>query len=94
MYVLKIVVSPFVLFLLVIVLSVLRYTDSDYPVSITASVSDFFLNFYIAFVYNFYLDTNRYFPNTLYSPGTQVSSTNKTDRHNITEILLKVSLTP
>ena len=26
------------------------------------------------------------------SPGTPVSSTNKTDRHNITEILLKVAL--
>jgi len=25
-------------------------------------------------------------------PGTPVSSTNKTDRHNITEILLKVAL--
>jgi hypothetical protein len=25
-------------------------------------------------------------------PGTLVSSTNKTDRHNITEILLKVAL--
>ena len=28
----------------------------------------------------------------LLSPGTPVSSTNKTDRHNITEILLKVAL--
>ena len=28
----------------------------------------------------------------LFSPGTPVSSTNKTDRHNITEILLKVAL--
>jgi hypothetical protein len=27
-----------------------------------------------------------------FSPGTSVSSTNKTDRHNITEILLKVPL--
>jgi hypothetical protein len=27
----------------------------------------------------------------LYSPGTAVSSTNKTDRHDITEKLLKVS---
>jgi hypothetical protein len=27
-----------------------------------------------------------------YSPGTPVSSTNKTERHNITEILLKVTL--
>jgi hypothetical protein len=27
-----------------------------------------------------------------YSPGTPVSSTNKTDRHDITEILLKVAL--
>jgi hypothetical protein len=26
-----------------------------------------------------------------FSPGTSVSSTNKTDRHNITEILLKVA---
>jgi hypothetical protein len=28
----------------------------------------------------------------LFSPGTPVSSTNKTDFHNITEILLKVAL--
>jgi len=35
MYVLQIVVCPFVLFLLAIVLSVLlRYTDSDYPFGI------------------------------------------------------------
>jgi hypothetical protein len=27
-----------------------------------------------------------------FSPGTQVSSVNKTDRHDITEILLKVAL--
>jgi hypothetical protein len=27
-----------------------------------------------------------------FSPGTSVSSTNKTDRHDITEILLKVAL--
>ena len=27
-----------------------------------------------------------------FSPGTSVSSTNKTDRHDITEILLKVTL--
>jgi hypothetical protein len=27
-----------------------------------------------------------------FSPGTLVSSTNKFDRHNITEILLKVAL--
>jgi hypothetical protein len=34
-----------------------------------------------------WLATGRWF-----SPGTQVSSTNRTDRHNITEILLKVTL--
>ena len=34
MYVLYIVVCPFVLFRLAIVLSVLRYTDSDYPFGI------------------------------------------------------------
>ena len=34
-----------------------------------------------------WLATGRWF-----SPGTPVSSTNKTDRHNITEILLKVAL--
>ena len=28
----------------------------------------------------------------LFSPGTPVSSSNKTDRHDITEILLKVAL--
>jgi hypothetical protein len=33
------------------------------------------------------LSTGRWF-----SPGTPVSSTNKTDRHNIIEILLKVEL--
>jgi hypothetical protein len=27
-------------------------------------------------------------------PGTPVSSTNKTDRHDVTEILLKVALNP
>ena len=27
-----------------------------------------------------------------FTPGTSVSSTNKTDRHDITEILLKVAL--
>jgi hypothetical protein len=30
--------------------------------------------------------------NGLFSPGPPVSSTNKTDRHDITEILLKVAL--
>jgi len=34
-----------------------------------------------------YIATGRWF-----SPGTLVSSTNKTDRHDITEILLKVVL--
>jgi hypothetical protein len=29
-----------------------------------------------------------------FSPGTPVSTTNKTDRHDKTEILLKVALTP
>jgi len=29
-----------------------------------------------------------------FSPGTPVSSTNNTDSHDITEILLKVTLTP
>ena len=29
---------------------------------------------------------------SMVSPGTPVSSTNKTDRHDITEILLKVAL--
>jgi hypothetical protein len=32
------------------------------------------------------------FVNDLLSPGSPVSSTNKTDRHDITEILLKVAL--
>jgi hypothetical protein len=31
-------------------------------------------------------------PSQWFSPGTQVSSTNKTDCHNITEILLKMEL--
>ena len=30
--------------------------------------------------------------NIMFSPGTPVSSTNRTDRHHITEILLKVAL--
>ena len=34
-----------------------------------------------------WLETGRWF-----SPGTPISSTNKTDRHDITEILLKVTL--
>jgi hypothetical protein len=34
-----------------------------------------------------WLETGR-----LFSPGTPISSTNKTDRHDITEILLKVAL--
>jgi hypothetical protein len=28
----------------------------------------------------------------LFSPGAPVSSTNKTDRHDVTEVLLKVAL--
>jgi hypothetical protein len=31
---------------------------------------------------------------TMFSPGTPVSSTNKTDHHDMTEILLKVALKP
>ena len=31
-------------------------------------------------------------PGQWFSPGSPVSSTNKTDRHDITEILLKVAL--
>jgi hypothetical protein len=41
---------------------------------------------YGSWIYN-YLATGR-----LFSPGTAVSSTNKTDHHDITEILLKVAL--
>jgi hypothetical protein len=37
--------------------------------------------------YDWSLATGRWF-----SPGTPVSSTNKTDRHDIAEILLKVAL--
>ena len=33
-------------------------------------------------------------PGMWFSPGTPVSSTNKTDSHDITEIVLKVALTP
>ena len=40
MYALWIVVCPFVLFLLAIVLSVLPYTDSDYPFGIFKLTSD------------------------------------------------------
>jgi hypothetical protein len=46
------------------------------------------LNLDMGEVYNImWLATGQWF-----SPGTPVSSTNKTDRHDITEILLKVSL--
>jgi hypothetical protein len=42
MYVLQIVVCPFVFFLLAIVMSVLlRYTDSDYPFGILSSNSSY-----------------------------------------------------
>jgi hypothetical protein len=34
----------------------------------------------------------KYPPGRWFSPGTSVSSANKTDRHDITEILLKVAL--
>jgi hypothetical protein len=46
----------------------------------------YLLVFFISFV-KFYMTTDRWF-----SPGPPVSSTNKTDRHDITEILLKVAL--
>jgi hypothetical protein len=64
--------------LLAIVLSLLlRFTDSDYPFGI-------FKRFLIKFVSD--LPTGRWF-----SPGTLVSSANKTDGHDIAEILLKVA---
>ena len=39
------------------------------------------------------LDTKLCATGQWFSPGTQISSTNKTDRHDITHILLKVALT-
>ena len=41
MYVLEIVVCPFVLFLLAIVLSVLRHTDSDYLPLVSSNILTF-----------------------------------------------------
>jgi hypothetical protein len=56
--------------LLAIVLSVLRFTDSDYPFGI------FKLFLTITWIF----------------PGTPVSSNDKIECHDITEILLKVAL--
>jgi hypothetical protein len=55
------------------------------------------LNNYTLFRKSYDLATIVYFAKDIYSvikfsPGTPVSSTNKTDYHNITEILLKVAL--
>jgi hypothetical protein len=89
--------SLFVPFLLAIVLSVrLRFTDSDYPFGIFK----LFLVFRYCLNKLLYVSTCTekhpiqqviYNP-SWFSPGTPVSSTNKTDRHDITEILLKVAL--
>ena len=57
------------------------YTDYDCPIGI-------FKLFYTALCDKVY---QRLSAGRLYSPGTAVSSTNKTDRHEITEKLLKVS---
>ena len=76
----SIVVCPFVLFLLAIVLSVLlRYTGSDCPFGIFKLFLD---------INTFYLPCYRL---EVFS-GNLVSSTNKTERHDISEILLKVVL--
>jgi hypothetical protein len=39
-----------------------------------------------------YLTDRHWWTGQWFSPGTRVSSTNKTNRHGITEILLKVAL--
>ena len=85
----------FVLFLLVIVLSLLRFTDSDYPFGI------FKLLLYLYYVFTFMIYTRKGRRHrdhmivgftTTCAISTLVSSTNKTDRHDITELLLKVAL--
>ena len=45
------------------------------------------------YVINFVNDLQQVAPRWWFSPGTPVSSTNKTDCHDIAEILLKVTLT-
>ena len=56
----------------------IRLAISSFRISICTTLSDEICQ---------WLATGRWF-----SPSTQVSSTNKTDRHDITEILLKVAL--
>jgi hypothetical protein len=49
--------------------------------------------FYVFYAFDSYLHCFLTFvAGWWFSPGTLVSSTNKTDRHDITEILLKVAL--
>ena len=57
MYVLYIIVCPFVLFLLAIVLSVLRYTDSDYPFGILWPLCCLFFDIRILITSLWYLQT-------------------------------------
>jgi len=44
------------------------------------------------YYYYYYISLLIYFVLQWFSPGTPFSSTNKTDRHDITEILLRVAL--
>jgi hypothetical protein len=52
------------------------------------------MKYSIIYLYPPYYNTvcQRFATGRLFSPGTPVSSTNKTDRHDIAEILLKVAL--
>ena len=83
------------LLLLVIELSLLRFTDSDYPFGIFKLL----LYLYYVFTFMIYIRKGRRHRDhmivgftTTCAISTLVSSTNKTDRHDITELLLKVAL--
>jgi hypothetical protein len=82
------------LLLLVIELSLLRFTDSDYPFGIFKLL----LYLYYVFTFMIYIRKGRRHRDhmivgftTTCAISTLVSSTNKTDRHDITELLLKVA---
>jgi len=63
MYVLSIVVCPFVLFLLAIVLSVLRFMDSDYPFGIFKVILIIAMleYIYICFLFDSFCEKNEIF---------------------------------
>ena len=66
----------------------LRYIDFYIAIDLDCIKLSFCFFILAVFLpHHFELTTDRWF-----SPGTPVSSTNKTDRHDITEILMKVAL--